>query len=77
MVSKGRHPKSAVADALKALPRDRFEVVPVHNGHRWGKVVCHTCGASVAVWSTPRDADNHADQIRRFAVNHEHKEGEA
>ncbi|MBB2968713.1 hypothetical protein FHX33_003489 [Leifsonia aquatica] len=77
MVSKGRHSKSAVAKALDALPSGRFDIDPVRNGHRWASVVCRECTASFSVWSTPKNADNHAKQIERFAAKHEHMEGEA
>jgi hypothetical protein len=76
VVSKGRHPKSAMSTALHALDRQRFALAEVHVGHRWGSVTCLVCGAHLAVWSTPRDADQHAKQIRRFAAKHRHHEEE-
>jgi len=44
-------------------------------GHCWGTIQCqHTdCLGRMSVWSTPRDQDVHAEQIRRFVRRHEHK----
>ena len=72
MVSKGRHPKSAVADALGAAKAAGLEVEEDHNGPRWGNVVCSKCPATFSVWGTPKDADNHAKQIARFVARHTH-----
>ncbi|MFI6427158.1 hypothetical protein [Promicromonospora sp. NPDC050880] len=51
------------------LPQS-IDVVPVHNGHRWGML--ELCGATEAIWSTPRDADNHARRLLRFVARHMH-----
>ena len=75
MVSAGRHPKAPVAVALRALG-DGFEVTEVHRGHRWGEVRCVVCQARFAVWATPRDADVHGQQVRRFGRRHEHGQEE-
>ncbi|WOF23868.1 hypothetical protein N8K70_04070 [Microbacterium betulae] len=72
MVSKGRHPKNPIANALAALDGERFEVVEVHKGHRWGVVSCRACGATTQVWSTPRVPEHNAQAIARFAHNHTH-----
>lgn len=77
MVSRGRHPKAPVANVLKNLPTARFDVVEIHSGHRWGKVICRQCEGSQGIWTTPRDADNHAQQLERFAAKHDHEEGRA
>ena len=72
MVSKGRHPKNAVNDALTAAETAGLQVVEVHRGHRWGMLVCPVCGADRAVFSTPRDADTHAHELIRFVDKHRH-----
>lgn len=86
MVSKGRHPKSAVADALDAATRaaHHLTVVENHKGHRWGWVICLHCHqgppdrghpgdpGSFTVWSTPEPPENHAKQIARFTARHQH-----
>ncbi|WIY83715.1 hypothetical protein [Propionimicrobium sp. PCR01-08-3] len=72
VISKGRHPKNAINKVLYELNDAWFEVVEVHKGHRWGKVVCRECGMTVPIWSTPRVPEHNADAIRRFMHNHKH-----
>lgn len=72
MVSAGRHPRNPVAHALDAAKDADLEVVEVHKGHRWGKIVCPKCGEDQGVWSSPKDDDNHAKQITRFIAKHRH-----
>jgi hypothetical protein len=73
MVSVGRHPKNAINAVIGDLPHN-IEVVPIHKGHRWGVLECATCDATEAIWSTPRDADNHARRLVRFVAKHLHDE---
>jgi hypothetical protein len=85
MVSKGRHAKPAVADALDAAKEfDHLQVVDNHKGHRWGWVICLDCHrgradcgypgdpGSFTVYCTPSSPDNHAKQIARFIARHRH-----
>ncbi|GAA0621767.1 hypothetical protein GCM10009547_25660 [Sporichthya brevicatena] len=69
MISKGRHPKNSIAQALDGAREASMVVTEVHKGHRWGVVRC-ACGADFAVWSTPRNADTHAKQVDRFVAKH-------
>ena len=75
MVSRGRHPKSPIADALDGLDTKKFEVVEIHIKHRWGKLVCLQCGSDLAISGTPRVPEHVASTIRRFAKQH-HSEHE-
>ena len=72
MVSRGRHPKNAINDALDGIDPERFVVEEVHKGHRWGVVRCLACGMTAAIWSTPKVPESNARAIRRFAANHDH-----
>lgn len=72
MVSAGRHPRNPVAQALDAAKQAGLDVTEIHKGHRWGKVTCDRCGVDLAVWSTPKNDDNHAHQIARFTAKHRH-----
>jgi hypothetical protein len=72
MVSRGRHPKKEVADALEQAEDAGLLVEEIHRGHRWGNVTCERCHASRTVWSTPRNTGNHAKQIDRFTTRHRH-----
>jgi hypothetical protein len=74
MVSKGRHPKKPIADALADVARDGLDVLEVHRGHRWGMLVCTVCGADLALWSSPRVPEDTAKRVRRFDVRHRHEE---
>ncbi|MGH3504847.1 MAG: hypothetical protein ACRDQA_28720 [Nocardioidaceae bacterium] len=61
-------------DALDDAAEVGLEVVSTTSGHRWGYMRCTTCGQRRSVWSTPRNAENHAKDIRRFADRHRHEE---
>lgn len=74
MVSRGRHPKKPIADALAAVARPGLEVEEIHRGHRWGALVCTVCKADLAIPSTPRVPESTAKRIRRFDTNHRHQE---
>jgi hypothetical protein len=73
MVSRGRHPKKVIADALRAVARDGLDVVEVHRGHRWGELVCLTCGSRLALHSTPRVPENTARRVSKFDFAHRHR----
>jgi hypothetical protein len=77
VVSAGRHPKKEIADALRRAEQAGLKIHEIHRGHRWGEVTCERCRAEGAdasrdVWSTPRNAGNHAKQIDRFTRSHLH-----
>ncbi|RLP97305.1 hypothetical protein EAD96_30055 [Micromonospora sp. BL1] len=71
-MSRGRHPKKEISDALRRAEDAGLVVDEIHRGHRWGKVDCLPCSASRSVWATPQDAGTHAKQIERFTRNHTH-----
>lgn len=72
MVSRGRHPKKEVADALERAAEAGLVVIEIHRGHRWGDVVCVPCGSSRGVWATPQSPGTHAKQVDRFTAKHTH-----
>jgi hypothetical protein len=74
VVSRGRHPKKQISDALTAVARPGLEVHEIHKGHRWGALTCTTCKASLPIWSTPRVPEDTAKNIRRFDLKHRHEE---
>jgi predicted Zn finger-like uncharacterized protein len=73
-VPRWPHSKKQVRKALDEADEAGFDVQDTSAGHRWGIVRCTKCGQTFSVWSTPRVADNHAKQIRRFIANHSHAE---
>lgn len=62
---EGRHRHKEVAKALLEAKRAGFEVVELHSGHVWGKVVARS-GQELKVWSTPRSPETMAKRIREF-----------
>ncbi|MGW0806522.1 hypothetical protein [Nonomuraea sp. NPDC002799] len=72
MISPGRHQHNEINATIRALRKisATFSVAEDHNGHRWGWITC-ICGRSpFSINSTPRNADVHAKQIRRWAATH-------
>jgi hypothetical protein len=70
------HSKKEVRRALNDAAMAGFLVTESGGrGHCWGTIHCgHAeCLGRMSVWSTPRDQDVHAEQIRRFIRRHEHK----
>lgn len=73
MVSKGRHPKKPIADALASVARDGLDVIEIHRAHRWGKLVCTVCGADIPLYSSPKVPEDTAKRIHRFDRQHRHE----
>jgi hypothetical protein len=75
-MSRQAHPKPEVEAALKYV-EERGWRVRVGVSHAWGRMVCPDnerncrCGEFCisSIWRTPRNAGNHARQIRRV-VDH-------
>jgi hypothetical protein len=75
-MSRPVHPKKEVEAAIKHAESNGWRVV--HGGaHAWGKLYCPydddecRCGefCIAGIWSTPRNAQNHANALRRV-VDH-------
>jgi len=72
-VTSWSHPRKQVRGALDDAVAARLKVIPANpRAHRWGRVEFPACGDHVSVWSTPRKADDHAKDIRRFIQRHLH-----
>jgi len=75
-MARKRHPKKEVEVALRYAEQKGWRV-EVGGSHAWGKMYCpHNdkecrCGAFCisSIWSTPRNAGTHANQIRRVIDN--------
>ena len=68
------HSKKQVRDALDEAYAAGFAIRATPAGHRWGYVECGKCGQTFSVWSTPRNPDNHAKQIRHYMKRHRHED---
>lgn len=53
---------------LSEAEQTGWQVVATTSGHRWGVLRCPEAsreGCQASIWSTPRNAGNHAKQLRR------------
>lgn len=70
------HPKKEVEAALRHAEEQGWRI-EVGGSHAWGKIYCPykdaecRCGefCIVSVWSTPKNAGNHAKALRRVVDN--------
>lgn len=71
-MSRSRHKDKAIEAALAFAETQGWRIEP-RSGHAWGRMYCPyndqecRCGefCIVSIWSTPRNAENHARQLRR------------
>jgi hypothetical protein len=73
-----RHPSKEIEAAVREAETLGWSVT-LSNGHAWGRLFCprHSRnGCRVSIWSTPRDADNHAAAIRRAVSRCPHRDPE-
>ncbi len=77
MVKKTKHPIAVIDAAIKYAIENNWELKLNKRGHAWGKLYCpgKKRGACiVSVWSTPRNPENHVNQLIRRVDNCEHGE---
>ncbi len=75
-MSRKKHSKQEIEEALR-YAEERGWRVAVGGSHAWGKIYCPyndkgcRCGefCIASIWSTPKNAGNHAKQIRRTVDN--------
>ena len=66
-MARPRHPNKEIEAAVRYAER-RGRRCTRASGHAWGRLPCpHEArgGCQLSVWSTPRNPQNHANQIRR------------
>lgn len=63
-----RHPNKEIESALEHAREKGLTVVKSPRGHCWGVIRCPfgRGGCQKSVWSTPRNPEQHARDIRRF-----------
>jgi len=75
-MSRKKHSKKEVEEALRYAEEHGWRI-DVGGSHAWGKMYCPNndkecrCGefCIASIWSTPKNAGNHAKQIRRVVDN--------
>ena len=73
---RAKHPKKEVEQALRHAEQRGWRVEP-GGSHAWGRMYCSQnvpecrCGefCITSIWSTPKNAGNHARQLRRIVDN--------
>ncbi|MDB5990981.1 MAG: hypothetical protein JWQ10_2384 [Herbaspirillum sp.] len=75
-MARKSHSKKEIEEALKYAEHNHWRV-EVGGGHAWGKIYCPynddecRCGefCITSVWSTPKNASNHAKALKRVIDN--------
>ena len=68
MAKRTRHTSKEIEAAVAYAESKGWTLIPA-KGHAWGILRCPRArrdGCSMSVYSAPRSAENHADDIRRF-----------
>lgn len=78
MVTKrAKHPNKEIESAIKFAEAKGWRYPPTGNSaHAWGRLLCSLesrDGCSMSIWSTPKNAQNHAKQIIRNVKSCPHK----
>lgn len=67
-VKRPRHPKKMIENAIQdAETRGWRYQASGKSSHAWGRLLCSLAareGCKMSIWSTPRNAEDHAQQIR-------------
>jgi hypothetical protein len=64
---RSRHPNKHIERAIRYAEALGWEV-DISPGHAWGHLYCpfaNRAGCRLSIWSTPRNPENHARQLRR------------
>lgn len=75
-MARSTHPKKEVEAAISYAESQGWSVI-VGGAHAWGKLLCPyndedcRCGTfcRVGIWSTPKNAANHAKDLKRVVDN--------
>ncbi len=77
VVKRNKHPNKEIQAAISFAQENGWRYKEAgKSAHAWGRLLCPLTdreGCSMSIWSTPRDADNHAKQIRRKVNSCPHK----
>lgn len=71
MGSRPTHPNKEIEAAIKYAESKGWRYkAPGKSAHAWGRLLCSLAdrdGCQMSVWSTPKNPENYAKQIRREA----------
>lgn len=75
-MARKQHPKKEVENALQHAEA-QYWTIEIGGSHAWGKMYCPyndvecRCGefCITSIWSTPKNAGNHANQLMRVVNN--------
>lgn len=75
-MKRSRHPKKEIEEAIRHAENHGWRI-EAGGSHAWGRMYCPyadpECGCGefciTSIWSTPRNAENHARQLRRIVDN--------
>jgi hypothetical protein len=76
-MSRPRHPDKHIESAVQYAESLGWRV-RMASGHAWGHLYCPLEareGCRLSVWSTPKNAENHARHLRRDIDNCPHDQG--
>jgi len=76
MPIRSKHPNKVIEEAIKFAENQGWAIRVNEKGHAWGRLFCpggNRGDCIISVWSTPRVAENHANQIKRRIKSCEHK----
>lgn len=75
---RSKHPRKAIEQAICMAEELGWRYQPTgRSAHAWGRLYCPlntTDGCRLSIWSTPRNAENHAKQIVRCVLRCSHIE---
>jgi hypothetical protein len=80
MPKRSKHPDKEIESAILYAEKNGWIYKDSgQSAHAWGRLFCplHTReGHQMSIWSTPRDAFNHARQIKRLVDKCQHETAE-
>lgn len=77
-MARSGHPNKHIEAAVAYAELNGW-IVKMSNGHAWARLLCafhDREGCQISVWSTPRNAENHARDIIRIVGRCPHIEEE-
>lgn len=79
MAIRKKHPNKEIEEAVSYAEKHGWRYQEVgKSAHAWGRLLCPVNqreGCALSVWSTPRNAVNHAKQIKQQINKCIHKKG--